>query len=99
MGGPASVAFTLQKDQISGPIMAENNGAVLQIVDQQEPSTEEFAKNKDAARERTLEQKKGQAFQLFATNLVQSMEKDGRIKYNKEEQEANQPGARLPAGS
>ncbi|HKR30673.1 MAG TPA: peptidyl-prolyl cis-trans isomerase, partial [Terriglobales bacterium] len=99
MSGPASVAFSLQKDQISGPIMAENNGAVLQIVDQQEPSTEEFAKNKDAARERTLEQKKGQAFQLFATNLVQSMEKDGRIKYNKEEQEANQPGARLPAGS
>jgi peptidyl-prolyl cis-trans isomerase D len=99
MGGPASVAFTLQKDQISGPIMAENNGAVLQVLDQQEPSAEEFAKNKDAARERTLEQKKGEAFNLFANNLVQTMEKDGRIKYNKEEQEANQPGARLPAGS
>jgi len=99
MSGPASVAFTLQKDQISGPIMAENNGAVLQVVDQQEPSAEEFAKSKDAARERTLEQKKGEAFQLFATNLVESMTKEGKIKYNKEEQEANQPGARLPAGS
>ena len=99
MSGPAGVAFTLQKDQVSGPIMAERNGAVLEVLDQQEPSGEEFAKNKDAARERTLEQKKGEAFQLFATNLVDSMTKDGRIKYNKEEQEANQPGARLPAGS
>lgn len=98
MSGPASAAFTLQKDQISGPIMAENNGAVLQMLDQQEPSLEEFAKNKDAARERTLEQRRGEAFNLFANNLVQSMEKDGRIKYNREEQEANQPG-RLPAGS
>ena len=86
MSGPASVAFTLSKDQISGPIMAAGKGAVLQIIDQQEPSVEEFAKNKDSARERTLEQKRGQAFQLYATNLVEAMEKDGRIKYNREEQ-------------
>lgn len=90
MSGSASVAFTLTKDQISGPVMTDRNGAVLQVLDQQEPSTEEFAKNKDSARERTLEQKRGQAFQLYATNLVESMEKDGRIKYNKQEQQ--QPG-------
>jgi peptidyl-prolyl cis-trans isomerase D len=87
MSGSASIAFTLAKDQISGPVMTDRNGAVLQVLDQQEPSTEEFAKNKDSARERTLEQKRGQAFQLYATNLVESMEKDGRIKYNKQEQQ------------
>ena len=59
---------------------------------------EEFAKNKDAARDRTLEQKRGETFQLYASNLIQTMEKDGRIKYNKEEQQSNQPG-RLPSGS
>jgi peptidyl-prolyl cis-trans isomerase D len=98
MSGPASVAFTLGKDQISGPISAQGNGAVLEVLDKQEPSMEEFAKNKDAARDRTLEQKRGETFQLYASNLIQTMEKDGRIKYNKEEQQSNQPG-RLPSGS
>jgi peptidyl-prolyl cis-trans isomerase D len=99
MNGPASVAFTLAKDQISGPIMTGRNGAVLSVLDQQQPSDEEFAKNKDAARERTLEQKRGQSFQLYANNLVEAMEKDGRIKYNKEEQQQSQPGRLNPAGT
>ena len=97
MSGPASVAFTLSKDQISGPIMTGRNGAVLEVVDQQEPSAEDFAKNKDVAREETLRQKRGQAFQLFAGNLIEAMEKDGRIKYNKEEQQ--QPGGLNPRGN
>lgn len=95
LSGPASVAFTLAKNQISGPISAGRNGVVLEVLDQQEPSQEEFAKNKDVARESTLVQKRGQSFQLYASNLVQAMEKDGRIKYNKAEQ---QPPGRLPAG-
>jgi peptidyl-prolyl cis-trans isomerase D len=99
MSGPASVAFTLSKGQISGPINAGRNGAVLEVVDQQEPSTEEFAKNKDAARDKTLQQKRGQSFQLFAMNLVETMEKDGRIKYNKQEQQQSQPGRLNPSGN
>jgi len=99
MNGPASVAFTLAKDQISGPILTGRNGAVLAVLDQQQPSEEEFAKNKDSARDRTLEQKRGQAFELYANNLVEIMEKDGRIKYNKEEQQQSQPGRLNPAGS
>jgi peptidyl-prolyl cis-trans isomerase D len=98
MNGPASVAFTLSKGEISGPILTGRNGAVLTVIDQQEPSAEEFAKNKDAARDRTLAQKREQNFQLYANNLVESMEKDGRIKYNKEEQQS-QPGRLNPAGS
>jgi peptidyl-prolyl cis-trans isomerase D len=94
MSGPASVAFDLSKDQVSGPIFADRNGAVLEVLEQQEPSPEEFAKNKDAARERTLDEKRNQNFQLYATNLVSEMEKQGRIKLNKEEQQ--QPN--LPAG-
>ena len=96
MSGSASVAFSLGKNQISGPLNTGRNGVVLQVLDTQEPSAEEFAKNKDVARERTLEQKRGQTFQLYASNLIQTMEKDGRIKYNKQEQ---QQSGRLPAGS
>src|SRR5262249_22516662 len=96
MSGSASVAFSLGKNQISGPINTGRNGVVLQVLDTQKPSAEEFAKSKDVARERTLEQKRGQTFQLYASNLIQTMEKDGRIKYNKQEQ---QQSGRLPAGS
>lgn len=91
MSGPAAVAFTLSKDQISGPITAGRNGAVLEVLDQQEPSAEDFAKNKDVAREQTLSQKRNEAFQLYATNLVETMRKDGRIKDNKQEQQGGLP--------
>jgi len=96
MTGPPSVAFDLAKDQISGPIFPGRNGAVLEVVDQQEPSAEDFAKNKDVARERTLTQKRQENFELFASNLVTTMENDGRIKYNRAEQ---QQLAGTPAGS
>lgn len=95
MSGSASVAFSLAKNQISGPINTGRNGVVLQVLDTQQPSGEEFAKNKDVARERSLEQKRGQTFQLYASSLLQNMEKDGRIRYNKQEQQSG----RLPAGS
>jgi peptidyl-prolyl cis-trans isomerase D len=98
MSQQAAVAFTLAKNQISGPIMTGRNGAVLQIVDQQEPSPEEFAKNKETARESLLQRKRGESFQLYAQGLVQAMEKDRRIKYNKEEPQ-QQPGRLNPAGS
>lgn len=96
MSGAPSVAFDLAKDQISGPIFPNRNGAVLNVLDQQEPSAEEFAKSKDTARERTLDQKRNESFQLYATNLIAAMAKDGRIKYNKQEQQ--QPTG-LPSGS
>ncbi len=99
MTGPASVAFSLSKDQISGPIMSGRNGAVLEVVEQQEPSPEEFAKSKDTARQTLLEKKRGETTQLYAQNLVQSMEKDGRIKYSKEAQTPGQSGRLNPAGS
>ena len=93
LNGPAAVAFTLGKNQISGPIATGRNGVVLQVLEIQEPSAEEFAKNKDVARERTLEQKRGQSFQLYASNLIQTMEKDGRIKYNQQEQQRSSAGS------
>jgi peptidyl-prolyl cis-trans isomerase D len=98
MSQQAAVAFTLGKNQISGPIVTGRNGAVLQIVDQQEPSPEEFAKNKETARDSLLQRKRGESFQLYAQGLVQAMEKDRRIKYNKEEPQ-QQPGKLNPAGS
>jgi peptidyl-prolyl cis-trans isomerase D len=86
MSGPASVVFTLAKGDISGPVIAGRNGAVLQVVDQQQPSPEEFAKSKDAAREQLLARKRGEMTQIYAQDLVAAMEKDKRIRYFKEEE-------------
>ncbi|HET9741966.1 MAG TPA: peptidyl-prolyl cis-trans isomerase [Terriglobales bacterium] len=86
LSGQAASIFSLSKDQISGPIMTDQNGIVAQILDQQEPSTEEFAKNKDAAREKVLDQERNQAVQLYAQNLVQNMEKNGKIRISKSQQ-------------
>jgi peptidyl-prolyl cis-trans isomerase D len=98
MSQQAAVAFTLSKNQISGPIMSGRNGAVLQIVDQQEPTPEEFAKSKETARESLLQRKRGESFQLYAQGVVQAMEKAHRIRYSKEEPQ-QQPGRLNPAGS
>ena len=86
LSGQAESIFSLGKDQISGPIMTDQNGVVAQLIDQQEPSAEEFAKNKDAAREKVLDQERNQAVQLYAQNLVQDMEKNGKIRISKSQQ-------------
>ncbi len=45
MSGPASVLFTLPRNGISGPINEGPNGIVAQVVDKQEPTPEDLAKN------------------------------------------------------
>ena len=54
MSGPGSVAFDLPKGGISGPINVGRVGVVLSVIDQQEPTTEEIAKNFDQTREQLL---------------------------------------------
>lgn len=87
MGGPASVAFSLKKGEISGPINAGRVWAVLEITDRQEPnlSGDEFAKNKDNIREQLVNQKRQQAVGLFLSNLHDRLEKEGKLKVNKTE--------------
>lgn len=85
MSGPASVAFSLKPGEISGPINANASGVVLQIVDKQQPTDQDFAQKKDEIRDGLLQQKQGELFGLFVTNLRQKMEKAGKIKINQEE--------------
>ncbi|HEX6465791.1 MAG TPA: peptidyl-prolyl cis-trans isomerase, partial [Terriglobales bacterium] len=95
MSGPAAVAFELSKGQISGPIYANKNGIVLEIVEQQEPSAAEYEKGKQAMREQILEQKRNEVLGIYAETLKQRLEKEGKIKYNKDEQR----GTPSPAGN
>ncbi len=83
--GPAAVAFSLQPGQISGPIDNGNVGAVLSILQRQEPTTQEFAAKKDETRQALLENKQSEIFNVFVSNLRDQMEKSGAIKINQNE--------------
>ncbi len=83
--GPAAIAFSLQPGQISGPIDNGNVGAVLSILQRQEPTTQEFAAKKDETRQALLENKQSEIFNVFVSNLRDQMEKSGAIKINQNE--------------
>jgi peptidyl-prolyl cis-trans isomerase D len=81
MSGPASVLFSLPRGGISGPINEGPNGTVAQIVDKQEPTAEDLAKNLPATREKLLDQQRQEAFNLFAASLIQRYQQSGGIVY------------------
>jgi len=85
MSGPGSVAFTLKPGEISGALNATQNGAVLQVLEKQAATDQDFAHKKDEIREELVQRKQGELFNLFVTNLRQQMEKSGKIKINQEE--------------
>lgn len=85
MTGPASVAFTLKPGEISGPIDTNTDGAVLTVLERQEPTEQDFAAKKDQIRDQLLQAKQQELFGLFVSNLREQMEKSGKIKINQQE--------------
>ena len=87
--------FTLNVGQLSGPINSGRTGIVAKLVDKQQPSADDIAKNLDQARETMLNQRREEVFAVFVTSLTQSYQKQGRIVMNK----AAQAPAGLPGGT
>ncbi len=85
MTGGAAVAFDLKPGEISGPVAAGQNAAVMQIVQRQEAPPPASASATDQIREAVLGKKRGQILELFATNLINQLRKEGKIKYNEVE--------------
>ena len=85
MSGPASVAFTLQPGEISGPIDTTTSGAVLSLLERQDPNDQDYAAKKDQIRDSLRQNKQQELFGLFVSNLRQQMEKSGKIKINQQE--------------
>ena len=86
--GGAAVAFTMKPGEISGPIQAGTNGAVLAVVDKQQPTDQDFAAKKDQIRDSLMQAKQNELFGLFLSNLRSQMEKSGKIKINQDEMKA-----------
>ncbi|MBN9616229.1 MAG: peptidylprolyl isomerase [Acidobacteriales bacterium 59-55] len=95
MSGPASVAFSLAKGAISGPINAGRVGAVLTVLDKQEPSADDIAKNFDKMRAQLLSEQQNEIFQVYMGSLMEKYEKGGAVRYTKQ---PAQP-APAPAGN
>ncbi len=85
MAGSASIAFGMKVGEISGPISIAGGGAVFSVIERKEPSPEELEEQRDRIHEELLARKREALFQVFASDLVQRMEKEGKIKKNKQE--------------
>jgi peptidyl-prolyl cis-trans isomerase D len=86
-GGQAAVAFTLKQGEISGPLTFGRSQGVLQIVERQEPSPSdpEFAQQRDQLHEQLSQQKQQEVLRIFMDDLNARLEKEGKVKLNKNE--------------
>lgn len=80
MTGPASVAFSMAKGEISGPLNAGRTGIVLSVVDKVEPSSEEIAQNFTKTREGMLADKREEVFRVFVGSLTEKYQKAGAVR-------------------
>jgi peptidyl-prolyl cis-trans isomerase D len=85
MSGAASVLFSLPKGGISGPINEGPNGSVAQVIDKQEPTPEDLAKNLPITRQKLLEQARQEVFATFAGSLMQRYQNAGAIIYSRKQ--------------
>jgi peptidyl-prolyl cis-trans isomerase D len=85
MNGAASVAFTLPKGMVSGPINTGRVGAVLTVVDKQEPTAEEITKNFAQTKEQLLGQQREEIFRVYLGNVTEKYEKGGAVRYAKKQ--------------
>jgi peptidyl-prolyl cis-trans isomerase D len=77
----------------SGPIDTGRNGVVAKILDKQEPSAEDIAKNFDQTRDQMLEQRRQDAFSIFLSSVTDDYKKNKRIRMNAKAQQGPQiPG-------
>ncbi len=95
MSGPASAAFDLPKGGVTGGLNSANgaSGAVLQVLDKQEPSPEEIAKTYATRRTELTERKRAEIFGVYMGTLLDRYKAKGAIRVY---QQPKQPG--LPVG-
>jgi len=75
-------AFDMKSGDVSAPLPSQGKGIVYTVTERQDQSMDDFAKKKDVTREQMLQRKKEEMTALFTSNLVDQMEKNGRIKKN-----------------
>jgi peptidyl-prolyl cis-trans isomerase D len=85
MNGAGSVAFSLAKGAISGPINAGRVGVVLEVTDKEEPTADDIAKNFAATKDKLLNDQREEIFRVYIGELTQKYEKSGAVKLSKKQ--------------
>ncbi len=80
MSGPAAAAFDLPKGGITGGLNSGQTGAVLQVVDKQEPGPEDIAKGFTPLRDQLVEKKKAELFGVYMGTLLDQYKQKGTIR-------------------
>ena len=84
--------FDLSVGNVSGPINAQRTGVVAKITDKQEPSADEIAKSFDQTRDQLLDQRRGEAFNIFMSGVLADYKKHNLIRMNAKQQPPSLPG-------
>src|SRR3984957_8216164 len=95
MSGPGAVAFSLPVRGISGPINAGRAGVVLSVIEKQEPTADDIAKNFAQTREQLLNAQHEEIFRVYIGNLTEKYEKSGAVRFSKKQP----PAGSSPFGS
>ena len=93
VGQVAPQLFDLAPGAISGPIDAQRTGVVAKLVDKQEPTADEIAKNFDQMRDQILDERRADAFNVFMSTVMADYKKNKRIRMSAK---AKGPGPEIP---
>jgi peptidyl-prolyl cis-trans isomerase D len=92
VGQLAPQLFDLAPGAISGPINAGRTGVVAKMILKQEPGPDDVKKDFDQTRDQILDQRRSDAFQVFASNVIDDYKKHQRVLYNAKTQNTQLPG-------
>ncbi len=87
VGQVAPQLFEMSVGSYSGAINAGRTGVVVKIVDKQEPTADEIAKNFDQTRDQMLDQKRNEAFSVFMSGVWNDYKKHNLIRFNAKPQQ------------
>jgi peptidyl-prolyl cis-trans isomerase D len=87
VGQVAPQLFEMTVGSFSGPINAGRTGVVVKILDRQEPTADEIAKNFDQTRDQILGQKRNEAFSVFMSGVWDDYKKHNLIRFNAKPQQ------------
>jgi len=91
LASAAPALFDLGVGQISNALNNGATGVVAKIVDKQQPTADDMAKNFDSTRDTILNQRRDQMYEVFVSTLVSSYEKADRVLVNRKLSQ-QQPG-------
>jgi peptidyl-prolyl cis-trans isomerase D len=84
--------FEMNVGAFSGPINTGRTGVVVKIVDKQQPTIDDVAKNLDQTRDQLLDERRNEAFSVFMSGIWNDYKKHNRVRFNAKNQSPQVPG-------